>query len=296
MHAQKNKGFRCWMFTYNNPGDDWKGLLPAFKAVYGIAQLERGETGTLHIQGCLYYSEPVRGTHFKDIPCWIKGISAAEFARCCNYSKKQETRVDGPEEWGLRPKSKSKDWESAKKSAIEGRISEIEASIFIPYYTSLKKINGDYALPNATSAPRGYWLFGPPGAGKSYLVRQTYPVIFIKSQSKWWCGYDNQPAVLLDDLDDGGRCLSHYLKIWADEYACYGEVKGGKVALRHEVFYVTSNYSPYQLWKDGDLLQAIVRRFTIFYKRSRSDSPIKWKPSGEVDDLYALYIDPKKNL
>jgi len=38
--------------------------------------------------------------------------------------------------------------------------------------------------------------------------------------------------------------LGHYLKIWADKYACTGETKGGNLNLQHEKIVVTSNFSP----------------------------------------------------
>lgn len=59
----------------------------------------------------------------------------------------------------------------------------------------------------------------------------------------------------MDDLDVvKGSALSfeigHLLKIVADKYGCFGEIKGGTVALRHETFIVTSNYLPEDIWDD----------------------------------------------
>jgi len=67
------------------------------------------------------------------------------------------------------------------------------------------------------------------------------PDAYIKDQSKWWDGYTGQQTVILDDLDSD--CLSHHLKIWLDKYPCFGEFKGGKTALQHTKFIITSNYS-----------------------------------------------------
>lgn len=45
----------------------------------------------------------------------------------------------------------------------------------------------------------------------------------------------------MDDLDfEGGDKLGHYLKIWADKWACTGETKGGTIPLNHHRFIVTS--------------------------------------------------------
>lgn len=42
--------------------------------------------------------------------------------------------------------------------------------------------------------------------------------------------------------------IGHMLKIVADRYKCYGEIKGGTVALRHTKFIITSNYLPEDIW------------------------------------------------
>lgn len=86
--------------------------------------------------------------------------------------------------------------------------------------------------------------------------------LYLKPQNKWWDGYTGQKYVLLDDFDKQGACLGHYLKIWADRYACTGETKGGTIPLKFEKFIITSNYTPDQLWEDTEMRAAIERRFT----------------------------------
>jgi len=67
---------------------------------------------------------------------------------------------------------------------------------------------------------------------------------------------------LLEDLDTD--VLGHYIKIWADRYACTGEVKGGTVPLQFKTFVITSNYTPEQLFaKDPTMAAAVRRRFTF---------------------------------
>jgi len=118
--------------------------------------------------------------------------------------------------------------------------------------------------PHETTSTRGVWIFGRPGVGKSHYVRAHEPDLYLKAQNKWWDGYVGQKAVLIDDFDKQGVCLSHYLKIWADKYSCTGEIKGSNVALVHDKFYVTSNYSIDQLFdpnEDREINQALKRRF-----------------------------------
>jgi len=131
--------------------------------------------------------------------------------------------------------------------------------------------------PKTTDDVKGIWIFGPAGVGKSYLVRELEPSLYQKAQNKWWDGYKGQPAVLIDDFDKSGTCLSHYMKSWAESYGCDGEQKGSTMPLALERFYVSSNYSPDELWgahkenekPDLELVAAIKRRFKICYLENR---------------------------
>lgn len=114
--------------------------------------------------------------------------------------------------------------------------------------------------PYTHDTVRGEWVYGPSGSGKTTYARSQGDDVFIKSQNKWWDGYNGQEVVVLDDLDTD--CLNHYLKIWGDKWACSGEVKGGTVQLRHKKIIVTSNYPIKHFTKDDhDLWVAIARRF-----------------------------------
>jgi len=95
------------------------------------------------------------------------------------------------------------------------------------------------------------------------MAREKYGHdLYLKAQNKWWDGYMGQKYVLLDDFDKHGACLAHHLKIWADRYSTYGEVKGSTIPLQIEKFIITSNYEPKQLFEDAEMLAAIERRFT----------------------------------
>lgn len=258
----KNGTFRWWMLTWNNPSEDWKKDLSSFQADYAIGQLEKGEQETIHIQGCLYFTKAIRATHFKDFPCWLKGISTRDAENVIRYCKKNQTRLDGPFECGEAPKSirETKDWDLAKELAITGRLKEVQSSILIPHFTNLQKISGYFTKPCQTADVRGVWIYGPPGAGKSHYARENFGIPYIKAQNKWFDGYMGEQTIILDDFDESGKVLGHYLKIWADKWPCYGEIKGATVPLSHTRFIITSNYVPSDFWSD-QMLEAITRRF-----------------------------------
>lgn len=99
----------------------------------------------------------------------------------------------------------------------------------LPGYVKAVDIYRSLRDPYDHTDVRGHWYVGLPGTGKSRTARERFPGAYLKAQNKWWDGYQGQEAVILDDMDKGGACLGHYLKIWADRYACTGETKGGHV-------------------------------------------------------------------
>lgn len=122
---------------------------------------------------------------------------------------------------------------------------------------------------------RCLWLHGLPGVGKSFWVRAREPSLYIKPQSKWWDGYSGETAVLIDDFDRHGACLSHYLKIWADRYDFSAELKGASIRPNYTRFYITSNYKPEDIFgsEDPALLGALLRRFKVIEMTSQEDPP-----------------------
>lgn len=265
---QVTKGmYRWFLITINNPQQGLKETLELLEATYACGQLEQGEeNGTIHVQAIAYYVTACRVTRFKKIGHAI-GIQAKDAPRVRNYCRKKRTQLEPPIELGVFPeKSAEKSYSSALELAKQGRICEIDPEILIRNLGNLQKISSLYTEAYDHDDVRGQWFVGPPGTGKSYEARSRYQPLYLKQQNKWWDNYQAEPYVLLDDMDHGGACLGHYIKIWADRYACTGEIKGSTVRLRHKVFVVTSNYTIQQLWpSDPEMCKAIERRFTVTF-------------------------------
>lgn len=264
----KDARYKWWLITKNlgkiQP-DEWKEHCVKLKPTYFIGQLEKGDEGTYHIQALLYYDSPQRNNFWAGKGCWSKGILLKDVPKVRAYVSKNETRVEGPVEFGIEPKriSGTKDYSGALALVKERRTLEVDADILIPHFTNLKKLEHEFSQGIATKELRGRWYYGKPGTGKSRAAFEDFPDAFRKAQNKWWDGYGGQKVVILDDLDQQGACLGHLLKIWTDHYPCSGEIKGGTVALAHEIFIVTSNYLPEDIWSDQVLATAIRRRFTF---------------------------------
>lgn len=271
--------FRGVILTENNP-EDWKASLKEFwdtgRFRYVVGQLEKGEQGTEHLQAYLngYNAMTLAGLRKINARAHYEPVKKDNGAAA--YCMKEETRIEGPLEFGTRPLTQK---ESSKK-AIEARkeqnmkILEVgvkvaleEGLIRLDQYDRVRKNISLYQLDSkllvAADDVRGVWIYGSPGVGKSHKARVDYPGAYIKAQNKWWDGYSGEENVILDDMDC--KELGHYMKIWMDKWECTGEIKGGIIPLMHKKFVVTSNYSIEELFVEPVLVEAIKRRCKVIH-------------------------------
>lgn len=248
--------------------DGWKDYLKDLfektKAEYIVGQLEKGnETEHLHIQFFVNFKQPQKigriTKHDKTIHAEkVKVNNGAD-----TYCMKEETRVDGPIELGVKPvKVNNKtDWEQVWKLAANGDLDKIPASIRVIHYNKLKSIAKDNIKFSDADHLRGIWIYGPAGAGKSRWVRENCKPLYPKLCNKWWDGYQDEPYVVMDDVMPEHKILAQQLKIWSDRYDCILETKGGAVHSKYQWFIVTSQYSIDEVFTEDRDRDAIHRRF-----------------------------------
>lgn len=138
------------------------------------------------------------------------------------------------------------------------------------YRKNINLFNIDKNKPNKIIRRKCFWIYGPSGIGKSYLVRNSFNDIYEKSNNKWWDGYNNEKNVLIDDLDKTSIKLSYYLKIWGDNYRFNAEIKGGIIQPIYNKLIITSNYDIKNLFYDEynpdyELINALKRRYEEIY-------------------------------
>lgn len=255
-----------WCFTLNNYTDAEYDALLDLPCTYLVIGKEVGESGTPHLQGYIRFESKKRLTALKKLVVnrihWepMKGTSK----QASDYCKKDNLYV---EKGKLPEQGKRNDLETAIQLIKGGtdvrRVADQCSEVFVKYGRGLRDLALTLQVPYEHDTVRGLWFVGRPGSGKSAFAR-TYNDFYLKAQNKWFDGYGGEETIILDDLDQGGKCLGHLLKIWTDRYACTGETKGGTVHLRHKNFIVTSNYRISELFgEDPEMLRAIVRRFVV---------------------------------
>ena len=109
-------------------------------------QLEKGEEGTLHLQFYLACKKPQRKSALIK-HCKHTDYTAVKVDNGASvYCLKEDSRVEGPWEYGIKPvqPSRKTDWEEVWARAKEGNLENIPANIRVAHYSKLKMIAKDY--------------------------------------------------------------------------------------------------------------------------------------------------------
>ena len=278
---------RAWCFTLNNYTEEDVNLFRELECTYLVCGREVApQTGMKHLQGYVYFknARKLGGMKLIHRNChWEVSKGTAEQNRI--YCTKENDYF----ETGIQPMSQKRKgeveqdrWGIAWKKAKEGNIEDIDPDIKFRFYKTCKDIARDH-MTKASDLEEltNYWIYGPPGVGKSRLARQDYPNAYFKCANKWWDGYQGEESVIIDDFELDHKCLGHYIKIWADRYSFIAEYKGGSMHIRPKNLIITSNYSIDQVFaSDPTMAQAIKRRFRVM----NCPFPLEFKKK-EIEDL-----------
>lgn len=260
---------RVYVFTWNNYSEEDEVYVQGLDCEYLVYGREKGEQGTPHLQGFIKFKNQrmfggVRKLFKQNHVEVCKAVKQA-IAYCKKDGDVFEKGVEPEKSGGDKVEERAKKNKRLRDEDLNKLVEE--GVLPMRDVNAIKKARLILAneKPHYDSeVVRGVWIVGAPGTGKTYSARKDYGgPVFIKSQNKWFDGYQGEKVIVLDDLDKGGECLGHYLKIWSDRWACTGEVKGGTVPLQHTLFIVTSNYYIEELFGDEKIVEAIRRRFKV---------------------------------
>jgi len=240
-------------------------LAPGVSWIAG--QVELGEGGFLHWQLAVYFKLRVV---LSTLHASLSGKGHYELARSAaieEYVFKEDTAVLGTRfTLGSKPfkRGSARDWDAVYNQAIKGEFSDIEKSILVPYYSSIKRIYQDNLAP--TDMERTVYVYwGATGTGKSRRAWQeagmdAYPK---DPRTKFWDGYRGQKHVVIDEFR-GDIAIGHLLR-WLDRYPVIVEVKGSSAVLSAQTLWLTSNLSPTQWYPDIDeeTMSSLLRRIKV---------------------------------
>lgn len=251
-------------------------------------------TGRLHYQSYVYFAnartvsavrrmlpgvhiEPSGGDHLHNLNYCSKGDqSKEEFKQLGIEGPNYGLNVDIYAQVGTFERRGSaggdataEKWKRARTAAEAGLFCDIDDDIVIKHYGNLKKIRADnIPIPDDIAGTCGTYIYGDPGTGKSHLARDC-DSYYMKNITKWWCGYDEEDRVIIDDIDASHAKgdFIQLLKVWTDKYHFRAEVKGGSMTIRPKQVWITSNHAfveTFSALKDVDL-QALKRRFKVIH-------------------------------
>jgi len=229
-------------------------------------------TKKLHLQGFIVFFQAKTLSALKKINArahWesCKGSPSQNKTYCSKegvWEERGELPMD-PKEKGEQEKTR---WKEVIRLSREGDWDKLAEEYPDVYATRLKTceyLHKRRKLDIGTLDELNHlWIVGKTGCGKSRYAREQYPQAYIKDpNTRWWCDYDGQDAVIIDDFDKFQVKQGGDMKRWLDRYPFQAEVKGGMELIRPKVIIVTSQYHPNEIWDDEKTVDAIMRRVKL---------------------------------
>jgi len=247
---------KYWLFTLNNPQDvitfsNWKDCQ------YGVYQLERGESGTLHYQG---YAEFTNKKTLQTVKTYLNTAHweprRGSQEQAIQYCTKPESRVAEGIHYGTptpNQQGKRNDLDEIRlrieRGSPERNIARDAFGSWTRYFRSFRTYRC-MVQPNRTWKSQVAICYGAPGTGKSkWALESTAPENqYWKQRSGWWDGYEGHPTVVLDDYY-GWLPWDTLLRL-CDRYPMLVETKGGQANFTAQTIILTSNTLPHKWYKE----------------------------------------------
>jgi hypothetical protein len=266
---------RGWVFTLNNYTDE---EITTIIKINGYRYLtfgkEVGENQTKHLQGYIHYHSVKSFNQVKnDLLRSHIEQRRGSLEQAITYCHK-----DGDfYEFGERPLTKSEQgqkggeayklkWKRLVELAESGNLDEIKEiapAEYVLHFTKFKSLR-NYSSTIIDGSLNHEWWYGPTGTGKSRTVWELFPNHYQKELNKWWCGYNGEDVVVIEEWCPKNECTGSHLKIWADRYPFTAQIKGGSLQkIRPKKIIVLSNYTIDQCFTNPEDLLPLKRRFTI---------------------------------
>lgn len=285
---------RGWFFTWNN----YETLLDPeeYAADYCIYQEEVGDEGTPHLQGYIYWASAKTLTAVKALMGDAVHLEVPRSdAHAMNYCMKDETRVGGPYEYGVRPQQgKRNDLMAVKRQIDEGGsrsdLYETSFGSMMRYERSILNYKR-FKAPKRDFQPLIIVFHGATGLGKSrtamtianYLGR-VYVVPNPKGSGLYFDGYDGEEVLIFHEMYGSTMSWSFLLQL-TDRYPFvlpeHGSA-GQQCCSRYIIF--CSNKAPHEWYKDvscAPLLRRIHILWTFSSPKNQKSTLETLKPKSQ---------------
>lgn len=263
---------RDYVFTLNNyTKEEYESILK-IKCKYLIVGKEKGESGTPHLQGYVYFANAKTFSAVKKAISKRAHIEKAEGTALQNrkYCSKDKDYV----EIGEIPKQGSRNDLSQIKENCENNI-KIKKQLkdnHICNYQQLKFAEGlmKYYEVSRNWKPVINWYYGATGTGKT---RRAYEealsmagdvdnIYFAMDTCQWFDGYDGEEYIIIDDIRKDFAKFHTLLKLF-DRYPYRVQTKGSTRQFLSKVIWVTCPYSPQVLYSGREDINQLLRRLTL---------------------------------
>lgn len=203
-----------WCFTLNNPGD-YRPVWNDVQMDYMVYQLERGANGTEHLQGYVRFKARKRMNTVKNLLC-NDGVhletAKGNEKQNKEYCTKEETRVDGPWEFGTYDENAGKqgnrsDLDEVANALKEGKslrqIADMYTCQYIKYARGIEATNTRLSVaPPPMRNVKVLLLFGPTATGKTHRIMHACPDIYCVEPGRGpWDMYNSETHILFDEFE-----------------------------------------------------------------------------------------------
>lgn len=303
---------RYWCFTLNNPENDYPDFNdPKWKknVKFCVYQKEKGESGTIHLQGYIvlltprrltwlksnfgnrYHLEKRRGTHEEAVKYCIKEDSRVElpviYPTSIALASLVKTISNGSGGGGQLSKLQLMKMK-IDSGATDLELAEEDFQTWVRHYKAFSM----YRMLKST--PRNHAMHvcvfqGPTGTGKSRFAHESYPGAYWKQRSQWWDLYVGQPVTILDEFY-GWLPWDTLLRL-CDRYPLLVQTKGGQVQFSSEKIIITTNRVP-DKWYKSCYFPAFVRRVSEWHVFPEEDKHLIFEDYSDALKHMQDFVGP----